>query len=946
VFTNGGAGTLSLTNSIVAGNTTGGNPGGDVDLSGPPATGSNNLLGNNPTFSSGSNNTFNVTAVQLNLAPLGDYGGPTRTIALLPGSVAIGGVPANAPNTPATDQRGVARNTALATDVGAFQTAATPLVVNLTGDVGVAAVGGVLTKLTLREAVNLAGITPGNDTVTFDPTVFATAQTITLTQGQINLTNAAGVTGTLTVQGTGANLLSVSGHNASGVFYLGTGTTATLQYLTVTGGNISGVGGGVFNNGGTLSLTNCTVSGNSAGTDGGGVDNEPGGTLNLTNCTLSGNSATHNGGGAWNNGTLNLTNCTLSGNSAGTAGGGVYNVGTLNLTNCTLSGNSATNTGGGVYNYGTATLTNAIVAGNTTGGNPGGDVTIGAGGTVSGSNNLLGNNPTFSSGSNNTPNVTVAQLGLARLDDYGGPTQTMALLPGSVAIGGVPVNAPNTPATDQRGVVRNTTTRTTDVGAFQTTATPFVVTTTADTGVSGKLTLREAVNLAGVTPGNDTVTFDPTVFATAQTITLTQGQINLTNAAGVTGTLTVQGTGAGLLSVSGNNASRVFYLYSGTTAILQNLTVTGGKTPGAALGSYGGGVFNNAGVLSLTNCTVTGNSATAVGGGVFNGSGSVSSLTNCTVTGNSAPYGGGVDNDGTMSMTNCTVSGNSASAAGGGVFNFGGTMATLTLTNCTVSGNSANGGGGVYNGGGGGGGGTATLTLTNSIVAGNTVTNSTTANDISGSSPVAGSNNVIGTGGSGGLTNGTNGNQVGVSVSAVGLAPLANNGGPTQTIALLPGSPALGGVPANAPNTPATDQRGLPRNTALATDVGAFQTQPTPPAPSTPAPVPPAISSSAIISGTFGTFLMLTGPGGTQFLPVPRGTSVISADVNGDGVTDVVLELPNKLIVVLDGQTGRLLAVIGDLFGNGRVDVLLFSPPGTPKTLIVGKTGMEISLGG
>ncbi len=93
---------------------------------------------------------------------------------------------------------------------------------------------------------------------------------------------------------------------------------------------------------------------------------------------------------------------------------------------------------------------------------------------------------------------------------------------------------------------------------------------------------------------------------------------------------------------------------------------------------------------------------------------------------------------------------------------------------------------------------------------------------------VSGSNNLIGTGGSGGLTNGVDGNIVLTSLTDLGLAPLGNYGGPTQTMALLAGSPAIGaGVIADYPGTTTpitTDQRGLPLDSPNP-DIGAFQTQ-------------------------------------------------------------------------------------------------------------------------
>jgi hypothetical protein len=144
----------------------------------------------------------------------------------------------------------------------------------------------------------------------------------------------------------------------------------------------------------------------------------------------------------------------------------------------------------------------------------------------------------------------------------------------------------------------------------------------------------------------------------------------------------------------------------------------------------------------------------------------------------------------------------SRSPLGTGVINFFG---TVTLTNCTVSGNAASNGGGVAADGA-----SVVITLTNTIVAGQTA-----GGNFSGT--VSGSNNLIDTQGSGGLIDGVDGNIVGVA--SPGLAPLADNGGPTQTMALLPGSPALN---AGDPDQLGTaDQRGVVRTGGV--NIGAYQ---------------------------------------------------------------------------------------------------------------------------
>ena len=127
--------------------------------------------------------------------------------------------------------------------------------------------------------------------------------------------------------------------------------------------------------------------------------------------------------------------------------------------------------------------------------------------------------------------------------------------------------------------------------------------------------------------------------------------------------------------------------------------------------------------------------------------------------------GGGVGiGPGTATLTNCTITGNSA-ALGGGLRNYG----PATLTACTISGNTASTAGGLANESGAGY--TGTATLTDTIVAGNTAPGGA-ASDIGGSDPadVTGTYNLIGTGGSGGITGGTNGNLVGVDEPGAGLA--------------------------------------------------------------------------------------------------------------------------------------------------------------------------------
>jgi fibronectin-binding autotransporter adhesin len=436
--------TITLTNTIVAAQ----KGGADILVQNGSVTGSENLIGDGSGISGGNSNLLGTPEQPIDplLAPLGDYGGPTSTMALLPGSPAIGEGAFNASNVPATDQRGAPRGTVV--DIGAVQNS---LVVESTSG----SVDTTFADLTVPGAVVVANQFAGA-AISFDP-AFVTPQTIALTAPLI-LSNSA-----LSTTITGAtNGVTISGGNAVRVLQVEGSVTATLSGLTITGGLTTGKGGGVYN-AGTLTLAGCTVSGNSAANDGGGLYNLQG-AATLTGCTVSGNSASQGGGLTNYAGALTLTDCTVSGNRAvalggglstidgvttlidctvsgnsASNGGGLYtqNVSFLTLTDCTVSGNSADNNGGGLLvGYNTATtLTNTIVAGQKSGG----DIT-GAVNSVS-ANNLVGSGAgmTGISDGSRGNQVGTAQAPidplLAPLGDYGGPTQTFPLLPGSPAIG-------------------------------------------------------------------------------------------------------------------------------------------------------------------------------------------------------------------------------------------------------------------------------------------------------------------------------------------------------------------------------------------------------------------------------------------------------------------------------------------------------------------------------
>ncbi|MBZ5695507.1 MAG: DUF4215 domain-containing protein [Acidobacteriia bacterium] len=329
-------------------------------------------------------------------------------------------------------------------------------------------------------------------------------------------------------------------------------------------------------------------------------------------------------------------------------------------------------------------------------------------------------------------------------------------------------------------------------------AAQYTVTTTRDKNdgacTPADCSLREAISAANATPETDEINVP------AGTYVLKQGEL------GISGDLSLVGDGPDTTVIDGNRESWVFAITNGNVSI-SAVTIRNGKGR-----DFGGGIFDNgSGNLTLTNCTLSDNSASGEGGAIFNEYGTLV-LTSCTLSGNSAFYGGAIRSYyATSKLTNCTLSGNSA-AYGAAIYNVGG---AATLTNCTLSVNSANvDGGGIYNEYGG------TATVASSVLAGNSAIYS---RNCFGSGITSGGYNLTDDG-SCGLT-GT-GDREDVNPR---LGPLANNGGRTQTHALLAGSPAIDGVTDPTACAVTTDQRGAARPAdgdgvgGARCDIGAYE---------------------------------------------------------------------------------------------------------------------------
>ena len=254
------------------------------------------------------------------------------------------------------------------------------------------------------------------------------------------------------------------------------------------------------------------------------------------------------------------------------------------------------------------------------------------------------------------------------------------------------------------------------------------------------------------------------------------------------------GSGGGIANLGGATLAASSCIINGNSAV------------------YDGGIYNR-GTMQIAGTTVSGNTAYEVGG-IFNFEGIVQ-ISNSTISSN-APGGGW--NRGVMQIVNSTLSGNSNLYSGGAMLNDG----SLQVANCTVSGNSAQTGGGICNFDGG------TLEIGNTVLmagaAGSNIQNLAVLGLANGTIISLGYNLSSDDGG-GFLT--ATGDQINTNPL---LGPLQDNGGPTFTCALLPGSPAINAGDPNFTPPPYFDQRGpgFPRVVCGRIDIGAFEVQDTP----------------------------------------------------------------------------------------------------------------------
>jgi len=253
------------------------------------------------------------------------------------------------------------------------------------------------------------------------------------------------------------NQITVSGNDEWRVLNVDSGARLDLKNLTVANGRES-TGGGIYNDHGTVNVSNSTFSQNSATGAGGGILNNHG-TVNVSNSTFSGNSAVISGGGIYSSTndsqTTTIENSTISGNSAGRYGGGVFNSsGLTTINSTTITNNKAPdNQGAGVASTEDTGTSSTVVGNSIIAANSSTDVDFVFQSTNSFTSegyNLIGNGNATSAFDKTGDQASVTDPGLDSLADNGGPTKTHALLADSPAI-----DEGNTALSkDQRGVAR------------------------------------------------------------------------------------------------------------------------------------------------------------------------------------------------------------------------------------------------------------------------------------------------------------------------------------------------------------------------------------------------------------------------------------------------------------------------------------------------------------
>ncbi len=912
--------------------------------------------------------SFNLIGGDPKLGALLSNGGAIPTHALIPGSAAIdqGDSPFGF-----LDQRGQAihdfpniSGPSIQTDIGAFELQPADLPGSLQVSTATDVVDGDYSagQLSLREAVAIANFQSGTDTITFDAAL--ASQTITLSDGELELTEDVVITGL------GADLLTIDANHQSRLFSIVLGTDATLSGLTLTRGDaLGGSGGGAIHNRGVLSLDQVEITDSRAlggqGRGGAIYTGGPASTsllrLTITRSTFAGNSALEGGAIFTREASANITQATITGNTADRAGGlsKFGGFGDIDIANSTITGNTAQNFGGGIEKRsapGGLTLNNTILSGN--------ELAGGAANNLEGTGNLAGQFNYFGPdvpplGGNNIVNIDNQPL-IGLLADNGGPTRTQLPLSISAVVNaGDPNFDDSLVFHDQRGVgFPRVLAGRVDIGAVETPAVlpsqGLIVSTVSDVvdGVffPGQLSLREAIILSNEVAGANVITFADPLFSTQQVIQI-GSQLPL-----ILDELTINGPGADLLTIdAGDGTDNMFGTFDGYRHFqianvvvpgvgveISGLTLTGGDVDGV------GGAISSDGLFNLKNSTISGNAAKIRGGGIYGAKNFT--LLRSTVSGNLASglfaRGGGIAAILDVTLEDSTVSGNwafgSDDSAGGGI-----SGTNVILVGSTVAGNTVEGGDDLA---GGGVSTLSTLTLSNSMVTSNvafdTILLEESSDDINvvallQAHGIVGdtrfdSTTIVETG----LTPADIFAATAEVITSSGLSALlptgvlADNGGPTQTVALLADGAAVDTGEHSGCLLPTFDQRGegFARISNGVQDIGAFEVQ----------VVTADFDQDGLVTGL--DFLAWQQGVGLATAYGPDGDADNDLDADGDdlGVWELQYGQPAPLAASLDSAPVQSLALespaanasTDDLIDAAIAWELFHSPEEQPTTLI------------
>ena len=792
-------GSLTIGNSILSGNH-GGDP---SDCNGAVNSLGHNLAGNvsTGTFTS----TGDVTGVwKPRLYPLDYYGGFQRTCPPVDGNtLVIDRGSLSFPGLQVTeDQRGKPRpvngDNSVASgdesDIGAVEVqdqmpaATDTLFVNDNSDEddGIAGVQQTSLREAIRAAKQRAGI----------------SRIVILYPGVTTLNRRLpAITQDLTIEAPGANVFGIEGYlpEQNRFFEVPSGVNFTLRGMKFSKADattLSGNGaGGVIWNRGTLVVDRCEFTDNRSPYRGGAIYCSDGSSANIVNSTFAANTAAEGGAIAVDNATVEMTQCTFSRNSAtsiipGEGGGAVvlYS-GQATMKGCTVVFNTTVNGGGLVRHGGIFSLSSNLIGNN--------EAPPDAGEDLQGEFLSLGFNLVTTPGPGSNFSAALGDIiGEApavatSLTTIPGTTRFHMPLSSSPAINkGISSGLP----TDQRGRPRLIN-GAVDIGAveFDPPQTGLVVVVNShddvDDGVAGKdhTSLREAIR---VSDGNDrTVSIGSSDGHSAPppfTVLLTRALPTIQRK------VTISGSSARAVTLDAAGRTGVVPLLaigSGARATISGITINNSR-------GSSGAAFHNMGQLELVNCQFVKNSARAQGGAIYQTNPATLTMRNCTLTANEAAEGGACYlQAGSAVFEQCTFQGNSAKP-GGAVFV--GTAVQASFKSCTLTGNKGSPGGGIFQSNP-----SPTTTLANTIVSGNTSSELACPSGTTGFA--SGGFNLIGTFATNAIVPLSTDRT---SIKDPKLGPLRNNGGPTDTMMPLSGSPAIDKGSALALKL---DQRGFPR---------------------------------------------------------------------------------------------------------------------------------------